>query len=68
MTLEQIELEMEEFLNKKKEEMIEDILFGFTDKITPRLKARMMKTPLMDLKVKLENLKKHYLNQYAKEV
>jgi hypothetical protein len=68
MTYEEMfDADLEQYLNKKKEAMIEDILWDFTDKITPRLKARMMKTPLMDLKPKLENLKKHYLNEYAKE-
>jgi hypothetical protein len=66
MTLEQIEAQMEGYLNDKKEALIEEVLWDFQEKITPRLKARMMNTPILELRGKLEKLRDYYLNEYAK--
>jgi LPS O-antigen subunit length determinant protein (WzzB/FepE family) len=57
---------LEQYLNQAKEELIEDVLYDFQDKITPRLKKRMMNTPLVQLRGKLENLRKKYLVEYSK--
>jgi len=57
---------LEQLLDQAKEDLINEVLWDFQYKITPRLKKRMMNTGLVDLRKKLENLRKKYLVEYSK--
>jgi hypothetical protein len=67
MTITEIEKLMKGQFTQAKEEMIEEELFGFTNKITPELKERLMKLPLLPLKEELKKLYNTFLEEYAKE-